>query len=324
VTVTVIVQARTGSTRLPGKVLADLGGQPLLGFMLDRLAGLAVDHLVVATSTLPADDAVVDVARAAGVAVIRGSERDVLGRFTSVLEAFPCDDVVRLTADCPLADPLLVTQALELHHRSGADYSSNTLVRTFPDGLDVEVVTASALREAADDASDPAEREHVTPFVYRRPERYRLTTMRGPEQLGGERWTIDTFADLERVRQIVACLDDPIRAGWRDALAVAGRQVTRHAGAVYLRLAEDGDDDVIGLIDPGATWQPVRDFLVRPSVRTWIAEVDQSPVGWAQIAVRCGVGHLTGTAPTADLAELVRTALAGDLQVRELRTVPIE
>ena len=131
-----VIQARTGSTRLPGKVLQDLGGRPLLRFMLDRLADLHVDQLVVATSTLDRDDAVVEVAFDAGCQVVRGSEADVLERFTDALAVFPADHVVRLTADCPLADPVLIEAVLARHLDRGADYTSNVFPRTFPRGLD--------------------------------------------------------------------------------------------------------------------------------------------------------------------------------------------
>ncbi|MCU1448125.1 MAG: acylneuraminate cytidylyltransferase [Acidimicrobiales bacterium] len=212
-----------GSTRLPGKVLAELAGRPALALMLDRLEGVAADHVVVATSEEGADDAVAAVAVGRGVPVVRGPEQDVLARFEAVLDEFPSDDVVRLTADCPLTDPALVATALTRHRETGADYTSNTLERTFPDGLDVEVVRAVVLREAASESSDPVEREHVTPFVYRRPERYLLASFVSGEDLGAERWTLDTAADLERLRDIVRRLDDPATAGWNDILAVAGR-----------------------------------------------------------------------------------------------------
>jgi spore coat polysaccharide biosynthesis protein SpsF len=225
-TIACVIQARMGSTRLPGKVLADLGGRPALALMLDRLAGVHVDQLVVATSEASADDAIEELARSKGVAVVRGPEDDVLARFMHVLEAYPADDVVRLTADCPLTDPALVTTAIAVHVGDKADYTSNTLVRTFPDGLDVEVVTAAALGEAAEEAVDQAEREHVTPFVYRRPERYHLAGFESGEDLGAERWTLDTGADLEWLRAIVDKLDDPVTAGWRDVLAIAGRQAS--------------------------------------------------------------------------------------------------
>jgi spore coat polysaccharide biosynthesis protein SpsF (cytidylyltransferase family) len=218
-----VLQARMGSTRLPGKVMAELGGRPALAFMLDRLAPLQVDQLVVATSTAEGDDRLEVLAKEKGVAVVRGPEEDVLARFMVALDAYSATHVVRLTGDCPLMDAAVVATALQVHAREGADYTSNTLVRTFPDGLDVEVVTAVALREAYDEAVDLAEREHVTPFVYRRPDRYRLAGFESGEDLGAERWTLDTAADLERIREIVEKLDDPVAAGWRDILAVAGR-----------------------------------------------------------------------------------------------------
>ena len=219
-----VVQARMGSTRLPGKVLANLGGRPALALMLGRLAGVAVDRLVVATSDLPADDTIEQVASERDVAVVRGPHHDVLARFVVALDTYPATDVIRLTADCPLADPAVIGATLDLHRREGVDYTSNTLVRTFPDGLDVEVVTAAALREADAEATDPYEREHVTPFVYRRPDRYRLASFEDSEDFSAERWTLDTAADLEWLRATVAKLDDPVTASWREVLAAVGHR----------------------------------------------------------------------------------------------------
>ncbi len=155
-----IIQARSGSTRLPGKVLAEVAGRPMLGFMLDRLRDrLEGAQLVVATSDLDRDDAVADVADDAGVAVVRGPEADVLERFRLALEAHPAEAVVRLTADCPLIDPALVTRVIELRAETGADYACNVLPRTFPRGLDVEVLTAEALAAAAAEAAGVVWRE---------------------------------------------------------------------------------------------------------------------------------------------------------------------
>ena len=181
-----------GSSRLPGKVLEDLGGRPMLRFQLDRLAPLDVDHLVVATSTLARDDAIAEVAAAGGTPVVRGPEADVLERFLVALRTYPADTVVRLTGDCPLSDPGIIGEVVALHHERGADYTSNVFPRTFPKGLDVEVVSADALRTAAAEATDAAEREHVTPYLYRHPERFRLANLRSGLGLGDERWTVDT------------------------------------------------------------------------------------------------------------------------------------
>ena len=310
----VVVQARAGSTRLPGKVLMPIAGQPMLAFMLTRLAGVHAGKVVVATSREPQDDAVASAAGGAGVAVVRGSERDVLSRFVDALDEYPADVVVRLTADCPLIDPALVDEALAAHSEWDADYTSNTLVRTYPDGLDIEVVRAGALRDAARESTDPVEREHVTPFVYRRPERYRLAAVVGPEPLGRERWTVDTNDDLTRIREIVAGLADPVTAGWREVLAVAGRAAPA-PGQLALRPAGAGDD--------GAFRPPVPFGAGGgPGVRSWVAERDGRPAGWAQVTVRQGAGRLArwvdDPADDPRLRELVRDALSADFQIREL------
>jgi spore coat polysaccharide biosynthesis protein SpsF len=217
----VAIQARTGSSRAPRKVLADLAGRPMLRFQLDRLRTLDCEHLVVATSDLPADDPVAELAAHAGVAVVRGSEADVLGRFGAVLEQYDPVTVVRLTGDCPFTDPSIVTDVVALHHRAAADYTSNVHPRSFPKGLDVEVVRAGALAEAVAEATDPYEREHVTPFLYRHPERYAMANLDSGQALGELRWTVDTPEDLAHVRELAALVDDPVAASWIDLLTAA-------------------------------------------------------------------------------------------------------
>jgi spore coat polysaccharide biosynthesis protein SpsF len=187
--------------------------------MLERLARGGVGPVVVATTVLSRDDGIVELAASLGVRTVRGSEEDVLGRFALALDTYPAETVVRLTADSPLIDPDIVKQVLLRHRITGADYTSNTLVRTFPDGLDVEVLESAALRESAREATDPYEREHVTAFVYRRPDRYRLASVRSSSDAGSVTWTVDTRSDLERVRAIVDQLDDPASARWCDILA---------------------------------------------------------------------------------------------------------
>jgi spore coat polysaccharide biosynthesis protein SpsF len=219
--VAIVIQARTGSSRLPGKVLADIAGRPALRLQIDRLRPLvAAGHrLVVATSDLPADDAIEALARAAGTDVVRGSETDVLGRFGLVLDACSPATVVRLTGDCPLSDPAIVADALALHAETGAAYTSTVHPRSFPKGLDVEVVAATALAEAVAEAREPDEREHVTPFVVRRPDRYPAATLSSGDDLGDLWWTVDTADDLAAVRLIASRVADPVTAGWREVLA---------------------------------------------------------------------------------------------------------
>jgi spore coat polysaccharide biosynthesis protein SpsF (cytidylyltransferase family)/RimJ/RimL family protein N-acetyltransferase len=341
-TVTCVIQARVGSTRLPGKVLADLGGRPLLAFMLERLRDLPVEHLLVATSDLPADDPIARLCATTGVPVFRGSHDDVLGRFAASLDAFPADTLVRLTGDCPLVDPEIVTGALELSQRTGADYTSNTLIRTFPDGLDVEVVTAAALREAATAAVDPIEREHVTPYLYRRPERFRLAALRCPDLLGDERWTVDTAADLELVRTIVAALAPETKFGWRRALEIAGRRHIPGAEELALRPATwadaglllewRNDADSIRFSKSGIRVAPdqherwLRARLECPCTRIWIATVGDLPVGTVRVDVSDGVGLVSlavappkrGRGYATLILEALQRALSADYQVREL------
>lgn len=216
-----IVQARTGSTRLPGKVLLPLLGEPVLVHVVRRVARAArLDAVVVATTVSPRDDAIVGLGRDHGWAVERGSEEDLLQRYLDAARAHRADRIVRVTSDCPLVDPGLIDDVLALLDGSGADYASNTLEpRRLPRGLDVEAMTMAALEIAGREDRDPASREHATPYLYRHPERFRLAGIHGDPDLSAHRWTLDTPEDYELIRRIYEALgsDD---FGWRDALAV--------------------------------------------------------------------------------------------------------
>jgi spore coat polysaccharide biosynthesis protein SpsF len=197
------------SSRLPGKVMAPVLGQPMIGRQLERLRrARRIDRLVVATSTDPSDDPLAAYCEGLDVSVFRGPLDDVLARFRGALALNrDAGAVVRLTADCPLADPELIDRVVAHHHEAGADYTSNTLgTRTYPHGLDVEVIRPEVLLEAAERAADPYEREHVTPYVYRRPETYRLAGVARPESLASLRWTVDFPEDLAFVREVYARL----------------------------------------------------------------------------------------------------------------------
>ncbi len=200
-----ILQARMSSTRLPGKVLADLAGAPMILRQIERLKrSTRLERIVVATSDQASDDPLAVCLIAAGVPVHRGPLDDVLARYIGAIEAFgPVRTVVRLTADCPLADPTLIDETLALHQRSGADYTSNTPARrSYPKGLDVEVFESVALKIAADETRDPYDHEHVTPFLYRHPNRFKIEGLeQGPDE-GNVRWTVDRPDDLEFVRAV--------------------------------------------------------------------------------------------------------------------------
>jgi spore coat polysaccharide biosynthesis protein SpsF len=182
------------STRLPGKVLLPLAGEPMILRQIERVArARRVDLLVVATSVDASDDSLADKVAGAGVAVHRGPLDDVLARFIGALDANgPADHVVRLTGDCPFADPGVIDATIAHVAAAGADYGSNTPPhRTFPKGLDVEVMAAEALRAAAERAVTPQECEHVTWSLHRRPDLYRQAFLSQAAEEGEVRWTVD-------------------------------------------------------------------------------------------------------------------------------------
>lgn len=196
-----IIQARMGSTRLPGKVMKTLAGRTVLAHVAERVRLCPlVDEVIVATTTSAADDVIVGECARLGVRCFRGSEQDVLSRYHAAASQALADVVVRVTADCPLFDPLLLEQMLRQFRDARAageplDYLSNTLERSYPRGLDAEVFTFAALERAHREARLPAEREHVTPYLYRHPERFQIRGVKSERDLSRHRWTLDTPED---------------------------------------------------------------------------------------------------------------------------------
>jgi glutamate-1-semialdehyde 2,1-aminomutase/spore coat polysaccharide biosynthesis protein SpsF len=242
-----IIQARMGSNRLPGKVLADLGGQPVLAWVVRAARAIpGADEVWVATSTHAADDEVAAWCAANAVRVYRGSEHDVLERFARTAEAAGADVLVRITADCPLFDPAVAGLVLRLRAISGADYASNVDPRTWPDGLDCEVVTAAALRTAAAEATEPSDREHVTPYVRNNRARFTWETLISPlAGLPGERWTLDTADDLRFLQEIARRLKPGQIPSYLDVLTILDREP-------QLRAANLAAADLAGLMPSGA------------------------------------------------------------------------
>lgn len=203
--VAVIVQARMSSSRLPGKVLMDLGAGTALDLICRRLARAAeADALLIATSDAPSDDPIAE-ARLP-VEVVRGPLDDVLERYRMAAEHAGCDGVVRITSDCPLAEPSLVDRLVRMWRDDDAlDYVWNTHEpRSWPDGLDVEVVSRRALEQAAAETAEPYDREHVTPFVRDRPERFPQRDLRLEPPVRGVKLSLDTAEDLETIRAFIA------------------------------------------------------------------------------------------------------------------------
>ncbi|WP_029421613.1 cytidylyltransferase domain-containing protein [Alicyclobacillus macrosporangiidus] len=207
--IVIITQARMSSTRLPGKVLKEVLGQPLLVYHIERLKRVpSATQVVVATTTNPADDAIVRVCEASGCAYVRGSEEDVLSRYHLAARAYSADIVVRVTSDCPLIDPAVVDRIIRYYveHRERMDYVANTVERTYPRGMDTEVFSFQALEEAHREAKLGYEREHVTPFFYTHPERYRMGNVAYHTDVSHHRWTVDTPEDFELIRRIIEAL----------------------------------------------------------------------------------------------------------------------
>lgn len=198
-----ILQARTSSTRLPGKVMLPVAGAPMLQRQIERLRrSRRIDRLIVATSDRRDDDRVAAVAATAGVDAYRGSLDDVLDRYYRAAAPYRPDLIVRLTGDCPLADWQVVDRVIDHALDGGFDYASNTLRPTWPDGLDVEVVTFATLAAAWHEAADALEREHVMPFITRRPERFRLGSVENDVDLSSLRWTVDEPSDYTLISRI--------------------------------------------------------------------------------------------------------------------------
>lgn len=197
------------SSRLPGKILMPLRGQPMLARQLQRLKGTAnLDEIVVATTVDAADDPVVALARLEGVAWFRGDEHDVLHRYLGAARASRADVVVRMTADCPLIDPAVTDRVVEAVCEPGCDYASNVIRRTYPRGLDVEAFHRDVLERMARLATSSPAREHVTYFVHREhPELFLLRNVADVEDHSDLRWTVDTEADLALVRAIYELAD---------------------------------------------------------------------------------------------------------------------
>jgi spore coat polysaccharide biosynthesis protein SpsF len=249
-----IVQARMGSARLPGKVLMDIAGAPMLDRVLDRTSrATLLDEVVVATTSEPADDELSDYCRTRSWPCFRGSQFDVLDRYLQTARAARADIIVRVTADCPLIDGRLVDEVIRtlfsgqpspaLDATAGInatyDFAANRLPppwkRTYPIGLDVEVCTSAALERAWREAREPQQREHVMPYLYEgvelqplpggilagsSPRGFRVAVLECPGDYGSHRWTVDTAQDLEFVRGVYDRLAGATEFAWTDVLAL--------------------------------------------------------------------------------------------------------
>ncbi len=206
-----IIQARMGSTRLPGKVLKPILGRPMLWHIVHRLRFVhGLQNVVVATSDMPQDEPIRQFCHAANISCFSGSESDVLDRFYQAARQFQGDPLIRITGDCPFVDPKIITELLNLYQKSGADHAG---VATgagaihleggrFPDGLDAECIRFSALEKAWREATAASDREHVTPYIWRNKKMFRCVVLKGQDDYSHLRWTVDNESDFQLVTKV--------------------------------------------------------------------------------------------------------------------------
>lgn len=215
-----IVQARMGSTRLPGKVLKKLADRSVLGHVITRLQAVhEINKIIVATTIAEKDDPIVEEANRYNIKVYRGSEEDVLSRYYESAREVGAGTIVRVTSDCPLIDPEVTGEIIRYFFSQQTDYASNTLTRTFPRGLDVEVFSFDAIEKAYREANKSEQREHVTPYMYQNPQKFKLANYIGERDYSTYRWTLDVQEDWKLIEQIYQKLYKPNQIfSWKEVI----------------------------------------------------------------------------------------------------------
>jgi glutamate-1-semialdehyde 2,1-aminomutase len=329
-----LIQARMGSSRLPGKVLLTLGSTPLLQRVVDAArAATGISAVVVATGITPDNDPIEAYCKTQGIDVFRGPEEDVLRRMAEAAQAYSADAIVRLTADCPLHDPAIISQAIALFRLSGCDYVSNVSPPSWPDGLDCEIVGIDALLSADRETVRPSDREHVTPAI--RNNHVRFTSANLPCPIPGLhslRWTCDTQDDLEHIEQLIAHLGHPGPYAWTDLLLAeealaAARPVTRVPGASEYRnagldlslLKESGDRSNIAprRYDMSLRMLEQAEAVIPLASQTFSKSKLQFPVGAAPLFLTHGDGSRVWDVDGNEFLDLVNGLLCVVLGYRD-------
>jgi spore coat polysaccharide biosynthesis protein SpsF len=229
--VAAIIQARMGSTRLPGKILKKVLDKTLLEYQIERVKrAKTIDEIIIATTTKESDDQIVQLCQQLSIPYYRGSEEDVLSRYYEAATEFNVDVVVRLTSDCPIIDPNVIDKVVThyVENSDQYDYVSNILTRTYPRGLDTEVMSYEVLKRVHEEAKEFTYREHVTAYIYHHPNQFRFCNVSNEKDESKHRWTVDTIEDFELIEKIISKLypENP-----------------------YFNM-----DDVLKLIDENPTW----------------------------------------------------------------------
>ena len=235
-----IVQARMSSTRLPGKVLKKVNGKPLIEILFHRLSrSKKIDKVILATSENAENNRLAETIEQLSFDVFRGSEDDVLDRYYQAAKVYKPQVVVRITGDCPIIDPAIIDEVISLYEKEDADYASNINPPTYPDGLDVEVLSFDSLKEANKKAKISHEREHVTPFI-RANNKLKNINLSNDTDLSKERWTVDDPDDLSVIENILNHFAPDLDFSWKDVLELkkthpdyfeANKSIKRNAGA---------------------------------------------------------------------------------------------
>lgn len=205
--VAAIIRARSGSTRLPGKILKLICGKQMLLHVVERISySKNVDNIIVATTILPEDNHVESLCKENNISFYRGSSEDVLARYYEAAKKFKTDIIIRITSDCPLIDPIILDKMIDEYIKANKthklDYLSNTIERTFPRGLDIEIFSFSVLEKSYHEATKQTEREHVTPYIYQHPELFVLKNFTNEKDMSFHRWTVDTKEDFQLIEMI--------------------------------------------------------------------------------------------------------------------------
>ena len=200
-----IIQARMGSSRLPGKIMKRVDGKFLLDYVIDQLkSSKKIEKIVVATTTLPIDNLICEHLSSKNITFFRGSSNDVLDRYFQCAKKFSINTIVRITADNPLIDPNIVDLVIDKYNNTKCDYGTNCLPRTFPYGTEVEIFSFKKLYEVWQNAKKPSEREHVTPYFYNNPDLFKIINLEHSKNISNLRWTIDQENDLKLFQTIIS------------------------------------------------------------------------------------------------------------------------
>ena len=201
--VTCIIQARTRSERLPNKVLKEIENLPMICHIINRVKKAKnIDQIILATSNTDTDKILLDIAKKFKIIGFAGDEKDVLDRFYNAAITYAANPIVRITGDCPLVDPILLDKMVEFYQANDYDYMSNTIERTFPDGLDIEIFSSEVLKISNKEAKWLSEREHVTPYILKNQNDFRIYNYKNKQNLSNLRWCVDEEDDLIMIRKI--------------------------------------------------------------------------------------------------------------------------